>query len=372
MKIGKTLVELATELQRQSEVKRDYLVVTEAIEARTVEVPGSPVGVELALAGGDKQVVVGINDLAHEQLGGWSGIPRQYYEKMLHEEPALLAVNLNTWFKRTRATRLVRTLDGRTRAFLSNSYRPMDSFDLAEAVLPVLGAMDLEIISCEVTERRIYLKAADKSITRSIPTGKRMGEGHNFFDTVSPGIVISNSEVGCGSLSVETGIWTKMCTNMLIASQRSMRKYHLGGRADLGEEVMAMLSDDTRRKTDAALWGQVRDVVKGAFDLTRFNEVANQMEGTVENKITGDPVKVIEVTAKKFGMGEGERSSVLRHLIEGGDLSQYGLINAVTRTAEDLDSYDRATEFERLGGKLIELPRTEWREISTAGEKKAA
>jgi len=34
---------------------------------------------------------------------------------------------------------------------------------------------------------------------------------------------------------------------------------------------------------------------------------------------------------------------LLRHLIEGGDLSQYGLINAVTRTAEDAKFYDRAS-----------------------------
>jgi hypothetical protein len=30
--------------------------------------------------------------------------------------------------------------------------------------------------------------------------------------------------------------------------------------------------------------------------------------------------------------------------IEGGDLSQYGLINAVTRTAEDAKSYDCAIQ----------------------------
>ena len=41
---------------------------------------------------------------------------------------------------------------------------------------------------------------------------------------------------------------------------------------------------------------------------------------------------------------------MLRHLIEGGDLSAYGLVNAVTHFAQDVDDYDRATEFEALGG----------------------
>jgi len=29
--------------------------------------------------------------------------------------------------------------------------------------------------------------------------------------------------------------------------------------------------------------------------------------------------------------------------------------------------YDRATDFEALGGKLIELPASDWREVVTAG-----
>jgi hypothetical protein len=46
---------------------------------------------------------------------------------------------------------------------------------------------------------------------------------------------------------------------------------------------------------------------------------------------------------------------VLRHLIVEGDLSAYGLGNAVTNYSQDVGGYDRATEFKALGGKLIEL-----------------
>jgi hypothetical protein len=75
---------------------------------------------------------------------------------------------------------------------------------------------------------------------------------------------------------------------------------------------------------------------------------------------------VVEVTATRFGLNETERKSVLDHLIRGGDLSQYGLHNAITRTAEDLDDYDRASDFERFGGQIIELPANEWRQIAEA------
>src|SRR5262249_40687809 len=82
--------------------------------------------------------------------------------------------------------------------------------------------------------------------------------------------------------------------------------------------------------------------------------------------LEGDPVKVVELTAKRFGMTEDEGKSVLRYLIQGGDLSRFGLFNAVTRTAEDLESYDRATEFERFGGEIVELKRNEWAELQEA------
>ena len=52
--------------------------------------------------------------------------------------------------------------------------------------------------------------------------------------------------------------------------------------------------------------------------------------------------------------------------VAGGDLSAYGVVNAVTHSAEDVEDYDRATEFEALGGKLIELSSSEWKEIAEA------
>ncbi len=57
---------------------------------------------------------------------------------------------------------------------------------------------------------------------------------------------------------------------------------------------------------------------------------------------------------------------MLRHLIAEGDLSGYGLVNAVTHFSQEVEDYDRATEFEALGGKLIELPVKEWKELTQA------
>ncbi len=58
--------------------------------------------------------------------------------------------------------------------------------------------------------------------------------------------------------------------------------------------------------------------------------------------------------------------AVLRNLITGGDISQFGLVQAVTATANTLPSYDRATDFEAFGGQVLVLPQTDWKEIANA------
>lgn len=355
MKSGRVLEDLLKEILRQQESKRDFVADTAHIFAT----PGN----ELVL-GAHK---FAINDVGHEQIAAHTGIPRQYYDKMRSEDPALLANNINTWFKKYPAPRMVRTIDDTVRSFLSDRYRPLDNVDLLEAVLPPLNKMGIIVASCEVTERRLYVKVIDERIKKDLPVGwSPENKGHTRFDTLSPALVISNSEVGCGSLAVLTSVYNGGCSNLSVMKESSMRKYHIGGRHEIGEETYRMLSDRTKKLTDAALWSQIQDVVTGAFDLARFDAQVEKLKTTAQAGITGDPVKVVEVTAKKFGFTDNERGSVLRHLVAGGDLSQWGLQSAVTRAAQDLPNYDRSSEFERIGGTILELPRNEWKELAVA------
>ena len=289
---------------------------------------------------------------------------------MRKEAPELLGRNVKEWFDRYPAQRLVRVLDETNRAFLSNSYRPLENYDLAEAVLPTLLDNQLVIMSCEITERRLYIKAVDPRITRDVPSGKKIGDGsHVFFDTCSPAIIISNSEVGYGRLSVESGIFTKVCTNLATIAKGGLKRTHIGAKhsaLDNVENIDNLLTSETRKATDKAIWLQVRDVVKGAFDEAVFTARCQTLGGMADDKIGDDVVKTVELTAKKFGLSDLVAGHVQRHLIEGGDLSRYGLFNAVTRTAQDQDSYDDASDLERLGGKIIELNKSEWRELAAA------
>jgi hypothetical protein len=88
MKTGKTLQELVVELDRQAASKKDYLADT-----RKLSMEATQNGVVLQGINGG----LSIRNTAHQQLSQTLGIPKTYYDKMLTEQPDLLATNVNRW-----------------------------------------------------------------------------------------------------------------------------------------------------------------------------------------------------------------------------------------------------------------------------------
>jgi hypothetical protein len=235
----------------------------------------------------------------------------------------------------------------------------VDNYDVAETALPVLlHTAGLRIASCEVTENRLYIKAVTDRVRREVKS-RRVG------DVVEAGVMISNSEVGLGSVLVTPFAHFLACLNGMTR-EGGKRWNHIGRHVDEKDEVYTLLTDETRQADDKALLLKVRDTIRASLDEGLFIRWIDRLEGTTERKLEGDVTKAVEVLSNRLNLTQGEQSSVLRHLIEGGDLSQYGLINAVTRTAEDAKSYDRATELEMAGATVLDLKPTEWRDLALA------
>lgn len=365
MKRGRDIREFAQEIYRQQQAKKDFVASTQSASV----VVGDEGKVTLKLEDAEAVTAeVAVSPVAHTQIREHTNIPAIYYDRIRKDAPDLYAQNVNHWFAHKPINRMFRTLDGKLRAFLSDRfYTGLENADLAEAALPAISDLNVEIISCDITDQRLYIKAVDKRINLDIPYGHKLGDGsHKFFDTCSPAIIISNSEVGLGRLKVETAIWTNLCTNLAISKGRSLSRHHVGGKHEmLGEGVYELLSNETRKKTDEATFMAVGDVIRGAFDQAKFAALIDKVKIMADQPIA-DPIKVVELSARRFSLNDGEKKSVLAHLINGGDLSRYGLFNAITRTAEDVESYDRAYDLERLGGEIIELPPSEWKEITEA------
>jgi hypothetical protein len=192
-------------------------------------------------------------------------------------------------------------------------------------------------------------------------------KGYTEPHVVHPGITISNSEVGQGMVRVAPSLHWPHCFNIAMMDQLATNRMHTGKRDErFGDIATEFFRDETRKQDDKAFWMKVRDVVQATVTQDIFNLMVEKFREATQAQITGDPIKVVEVTAKRYGLAETERISVLSHLIQGGDLSLYGLSGAITRAAQDeAVDYDRGTELERLGGDIIELSRNQWQELTT-------
>jgi hypothetical protein len=353
MKTGRTLVSLAQELERQLASKKDLIVTSSLLRHATDEAGQTRIVIEQ----GPDGMSYGVAPLARHQLADKLKIPFAYFERMRAEQPELLDRNVNTWLQGDGERRMIRTLDGTVRAVLSERYRRLDNFDLAESVLPVLQQLpDVVFESVELTETRMYLKCVTPRLTYEMTPG----------DIVQAGVVVSNSETGQGTLSVQPLLFRLVCRNGLIVADSSLRKTHVGRALGTDDEGLTVFRDDTMRADDRAFFLKVRDVVQAAVTEATFRQAAWKLQRTRKIPLVGDPVRTVEVLAQRYALNDTERSGVLRHLINESELSGYGLVNAVTHFSQDLQDYDRATEFESLGGKLIELSAAEWKGLAEA------
>lgn len=366
---GMSLEEMASELTRQKEAKRDFVADTNHV--KVIDDVDSPTNLTLTMTNpsattGRRYERFPVNQHAVRQIGARLQIPAKFVDRLAQTHPDMLAYNVNELFHREPENRMIRTLDGQVRAFLSDKYRPLDNFDFANAVLPKLIEHGADVRSCDITDTRLYIKAIIPGIEQVVAKeGTFHGDGgHNPIHTFKPGICLSNSEVGSGSLAVEPGIHEVDCSNMLIMGSNAMKKYHVGKRLSDQDRMFELFTTATKSASDRAFWMQVQDLVQAGLDGTMFAKMVAECEAKMNGtEIVRPSIAIKELT----NLTENEQEGVLASLIKGGDLSQFGLQWAVTHYAQSEDvSYERQVELERVGGNIIELPTTQWTRLAEA------
>lgn len=361
MKSGLTIDELSSEVLRQNLAKQDYLVKTGNLQMETFG------GVPLLRLIDDHDVdlvePLDIKPTAHKQFSSYLDIPSKYYNRMLSEHPSLLAHNVNSWLGRKAEQKMVRTLDGAARALVSNRYRRIDHLDILQAILPIIGKLpDARFESCEITDTRMYIKVVNPRLQVDVTPG----------DTVQAGLIISNSEVGLGSVLVQPLVYRLVCSNGMVINDAKTRRYHMG-RVATTEDDFLLYSAETLQAEDHAFVLKLQDTVRAVVEEARFARVIDQMRQAKQTPLPIEDVPgVIKLTGSSFGLREMEHPGILQHLIEGQDMSLYGLANAITRFSQDVDSYDRATELEGIGYNVLTMPSSTWNRINQSVRLQAA
>jgi hypothetical protein len=341
-----SIAELAQVVNRQKAFKKDFIARPwEGFEL----VPNAQ---ELALDGFNE---LPMGAYAHGDLASFTDIPKPYYDRMLAKKPELLAANVNRWLEELKdKPRMIRTLEGRVRCIRSNKFRALDHCDLIEAVLPALYEHPgMKITGCNLTESKLYLKVILPKLEMEVRKG----------DVVQFGLSIANSEIGQGNIEACIFALRLICLNGMVVEDGQFKKSHVGGR--VGDELAAeYFADETRKAADRAFFLKLRDTVNHLLTEAACMETIQRMRAAAGMRIEARPDRAVKEVGKKLGLNESEQDSVLNFLLRGGDMTQWGMLNAITAAAQEIEDYDRASELEKMGGKVLELEAQEWRKVA--------
>jgi len=371
MKTGMNIVELANEVTRQSKAKRDLLV--DSIVMQMLPMPDFTDNVAMVIS---NPSVVGverfeITETAHRQLSAWVGVPWLYYKRLLADHPDLVMHQVNELFKREPGTRMLRTLDGKCRAFLSDRYKRLDNDSVLAQTLPVLmrdgNVPAHDIIANHITDDVMKLRVVwtDESLAQDIGEAPKNGGR----DIIYPGFEISNSETGKGTLHIRGFFYRTYCKNGCVWGTQdadiAYSRKHLGGK--LSAVGIDILSDDTKRKEDEANIAVIGDIMKAMANPVVVNQLGSKLRELKTGEQIKNPVQAVQVAVKELKLQESESELVLQNLISDGDFSRYGLLNAITEVANrDNVSQDRAFELEEIGSSLMTIQLRDWQKIANA------
>ena len=320
-------------------------------------------------------VPFGIKDWAHSQISDRLKIDKKYYDRMRNgdkHDNHLLAENINHWLNHdsyAKTNTFLRIVKDDCRAFLSDRYRPLDNYDLLEAILPVLHEKNFTIESANLDEKHMYIKAIchDLSMDIGIPGVKE--------DIISMGCFVRNSDVGCSSLLISPFIYHQVCKNGMQVNLLESRKRHIGKRMGSNEDgdddlIVKYLSDETKQAEDKAFWLTVRDTVSACASEAVLEDVGSTLKDAQKVKLvhedytqatstydTDDLKDCVKLASSRMPApwSTNESEGILQRLLISNDFTKYGLANAVTNYSQSVESYERATDLEANGWDVVTM-----------------
>jgi hypothetical protein len=380
MKRGMSLENLLTTVVEQQKTKRDFVANTKE-SISMVEAPDMPqkVAIVLLKEGSAELERFSITENCHRQIASRLQIPLKYYFRLLDDHLDLVITQVNALFEREPQTRLLRTLDGKARAFLSDRYKVLDNDQVLEQVLPpiVKGDIPSELLSSNVTENNMFMKIlftgdnlaqdiGELSRPQNHIGGQSNGETR---DIVRPGAVVKNSETGMGSLVIDGFFYRDYCLNGCVYGKTEIFNFK---RIHLGDKLVAngdfeVFSDETKRKQNELIIAEVTDAMQALTNPENVQKMGDALRATKEGEQVQDSFAAVDQLAKEVDIRDGEKESVIANFLQDGDFSRWGMINAVTKVANtDAVDYERACELEQIGGQLIDLNTAQWNRIASA------
>ncbi len=262
-----------------------------------------------------------LGPVAQQSIAYRLGIPLQYLKRC---PPDIQAYNMNHWIKRERNEELFFRFDADTvRAIFTTKYRPVDNFEILEKLDSIGYGADTQV-QASLDETFMMLNIMEHHKTFSLN-----GNG----DRLTPGVSISNSEVGLASLSISAFYLRLVCTNGLIAKTQVAASYRHVSIKILSEfpHVVNQLHQELDRQKDRFRISLESGVDNPQETLSRFN--------------------------RQFQLSNQEQNAVEWATLEAGSIStMFNVINVYTRAAQHEELTAQSSyKLQRVGGDILAL-----------------
>ena len=299
-----TLGEVSDRVDAMNQNCHDALVDVPAISFDSLEV----------MKIGDERHM--LRTVAQRSIAWRLGIPYNYLAKCPVD---LQAEQMNHWIKHEKREQLFIRFDGEeVRAVFTPRYKPLDNFEIIERLDSMGYGPDTQV-QCHHDAEFVLL---------SIPDGRRQFKING--DKMTPGISISNSEVGLASLSVSAFCLRIICTNGMVSKTEISASYR-----HVSTKILTELPQVFEKVADG------------------LGKQKNRLKISLESPVS-DPLATIERFNRQFALGEREKAAVeWARTQEAGD-TMFAVINAYTRAAamEGLPA-ESSFRLQRVGGEVL-------------------
>lgn len=349
-------VQATTRLQEEGKVAKDYLFdVGSEKKGNNPQIffkpdPTGAVGGRFNLPN-EGAVDLRVNIHAVRQVATKLNIPSAYLTELLFGEEwqRTLGYNIlnthNGWLERNKM--LVRRVGPEVRAFLSDSYRRMDSEMIFGTHIDEVYKNGAQLSDGYMDDTRLMVESL-------LPQAIEIKTEKNGSIFLAFGIRINTSDYGAQALEMKQFIMQGICLNGMVR-RSELRQVHLGARLSNDN----LLSNRTYQLYSEAMSSEVRDRTKLLYDAASIKERMLEIKASTEQTI--EPSQELTNLFKAGKLFKGEMEEVGKLLMANrmedglqGEPTLWKLTQGITAYAnQEGMSKVRSMELQEIAGDLF-------------------
>jgi hypothetical protein len=257
-----------------------------------------------------------LKPIAQQSIANRLGIPIQYLRKCPED---IQALNLNHWIKYEKNEELFFRFDRNdVRAIFTPRYIPTDNME----VLKKLESLNYPL------DTRVQCNLDGEFMSLSIPDGRQT---FNIYkERITPGISVSNSEVGLASLSIAAFLLRLVCTNGMISKTEVSASYR-----HISAKILSTLPG-------------VLNGISGEL-VGQKEQIKLSLESRVEN-----PESTIERFNSQFMLSKAEKEAVTWAVPLEYGFTMFSIVNVYTKAAQYKQlPAESSFRLEKVGGTIL-------------------